>query len=71
MVLIKMKIDLQNIINIGHFLEKYIKTIQSCIGFLSDLQILYDPLVLVRNVISNILELLIQEMDVAQGKRGR
>jgi hypothetical protein len=65
-----MKIDLQNIRNIGQFIEKYTKkTIKSSNGDIRELNALYDPLVLLaRNIINNMLELLFQEMDVAQRK---
>ena len=66
-----MKTDLQNIRNIGQFIEKYTKTIKSSNGDIRELNALYDPLVLLaRNIINNMLELLSQEMDVAQRKKG-
>jgi hypothetical protein len=70
MVLVKMKTDLQNIRNIGQFIEKYTKTIKSSNGDIRELNALYDPLVLARNIINNMLKLLSQEMDVAQRKNG-
>lgn len=65
-----MKTHLENIRNIGQFIEKYTKTIKSSNGDIRELNALYDPLVLARNIINNMLELLSQEMDVAQRKKG-
>ena len=64
-----MKTDFQNIINIGQFLEKYTKTVKSSNGDIRELNALYDPLVLARNVINNMLKLLAHEIDVAQRKK--
>lgn len=64
-----MKTDFQNIIIIGQFLEKYTKTVKSSNGDIRELNALYDPLVLVRNLINNMLNLLAQEIDVAQRKK--
>lgn len=64
-----MKTDLQNIINIGQFIEKYTKTIKSSNDDIRELTVLYDPLALARNIINNMLKLLSQEMDVAQRKK--
>ena len=64
-----MKTDLENIINIGNFLEKYTKTVKSCNGDIPDLNAWCDPLVLARNVINNLLELLPQERHVARRKK--
>ncbi len=67
-----METDLQNILNFGQSLEKYTKTIKSSNGDIRELNALYDPPVsLVRNIINNMLELLSQEMDVAQRKNWR
>jgi hypothetical protein len=63
-----MKTDFQNIINICNFLEKYTKTVKSCNGDIPDLNAWCDPLVLARNVINNLLELLPQEIHVARRK---
>ncbi len=65
-----MKTDLQNIRNIGQFIEKYTKAIKSSNGDIPELNALCDPLVFARNIINNMLEFLSQEMDVAQRKKG-
>jgi hypothetical protein len=64
-----MKTNFQNIINIGNFLEKYTKSVKSCNGEIPDLNAWCDPLVLARNVINNLLELLPPEIHVALRKR--